>query len=122
MDYIAINGLRIPYPNDFMMEEVPNVVSEVQTLSGRIVADVNGWRYADQTLQWDTLLDADLLNLLNATQGDVLTLTFTNLSGEEKTVTAIKRSRVSTKTRLKKDGVIVWSGIGLALSFPDCYR
>lgn len=122
MDYLTINGYRIPYPNDFTMERVPNIVAEVKTLSGRTIADINGWKYADQTLQWDTLLDGDLLNLLTATQGNTLTLEFVDLDGESVTVNAIKTSRVSTKTRLKHDNAIVWSNIALSLSFPDCYR
>lgn len=121
MDYISINGRMIPYPNNFKMEREQNIVSELTTMSGNVVADINGWRYRDTTLQWDTLLDSDLRNLLDALADDTFTLKFGWLDGEQE-VLARKESRVATKTRLKKNGKTIWKDINVTLSFPECYR
>lgn len=122
MDYITINEKVIPYPNKFKMEKEPNIVSELTTMNGNVVADINGWRFRDTTLQWDTLLDNDLRNLLDALADDVFTMTFKWIDGNEHTVTARKESRVATKTRLKRGGKTIWSDINVTLSFPECYH
>lgn len=121
MDYIRINGKVIPYPNDFTMKKVPNVVAQLRTLSGKDVADINGWKYEPTTLQWDTLLDQDLRNLLDAISDNVFEIQFSDIDGEH-TVEAILESRVSTKTPMKENGAIVWKEVNVELSFPDCYH
>ena len=122
MMYITINGYQVPYPNDFEMEQVPNIVGEIITMSGRTIADINGWKYADTTLQWGTLLDEDLHNLLNAISVPSFNITFTDIDGTTKTVEAIFRGITHTKTPLFNNGVVVWQNIQVALSFPACYQ
>lgn len=121
MDYIELDGLRVPYPNSFKMERVPNKVAELTTMSGRNIADINGWKYSDTTLQWDTLLDQDLQNLLDAISSFSFTLKFNDIDGEH-IVNAILTSRVNTKSRYKRGGEIVWRDVNITLSFPDCYH
>lgn len=120
MDYLTINGYAIPYPNDFTMTKKPRIVSEIETLSGTVIADVSGWKYEDTTLQWDTLLDADLQNLLAAISSDIFTITFNDIDGPH-TVTAILSERTNVKTPLFKDGQLIWSNIEIGLTFPECY-
>ena len=50
LQYITINGYDIPYGNDLTLQRVPNIVNEMQTLTGKTVADINGWKYADVEL------------------------------------------------------------------------
>ena len=124
MDYLKINGNAIPFSNKFTMVQVPNIVNEVTLMNGSTQADINGWKYEDTTLTWDYLKERDLLMLL--TQTDPIRGTF-ELSFYEpgsngyKTVNAIRKGRVIVKTRYKEAGEIVWKGIELELSFPDCY-
>lgn len=121
MQYININGYSIPYPNSFSMKKVPRIVSEMETLDGSIVADVAGWRYDDTTLQWDTLLDADLRNLLLALDASAaFPITFNDIDGE-RTVNAIYRGRSNVKTPMFHNGVTVWKDIQVELTFPDAY-
>lgn len=122
MDYININGYTIPYPNDFQMRKVPNKVASITTMSGKTLNDINGWKYDNTTLQWDTLLDSDLSNMLAAISNSQFELTFTNIDGETETVNAVLESRVSTKTRRKHNGKILWKDINVEISFPDCYH
>lgn len=122
MDYIQMAGLPIPYPNDFTMEKVPNRVAEIKTLSGRTIADINGWKYANTTLKWDTLLDSDLQNLLTAISDDTFTFTFKDIDNQTYTIEAELESRVNTKTRYKRNGDIVWKDVNVTISFPDCYH
>lgn len=121
MDYITINGKSVPYPNDFTPKKVPNKVAQMQTLSGKDIADVNGWKYEPMTLQWDTLLDQDLRDLLDAISEDTFMMTFSDIDGVH-TVEVALESRFNTKTPIKKDGVIVWKNVTVDVSFPDCYR
>lgn len=121
MDYITINGKSIPYPNDFQMKKVPNKVATLTTMSGRTISDINGWKYDDTTLSWDTLIEGDLNNLLSAISDNEFQMTFADIDGNH-TVTAVLESRVNTKTRFKQNGQIVWKDISVVISFPDCYQ
>ena len=118
---IVINGYSIPYPNDFQMSKVPNIVAEINTLNGTTIADVNGWKYDDATLKWDTLVDADLVNLINAIAGYTFPVVFEDLDGTH-TETAVLRSRLNTKTPLMHNGVILWKDIEVTLGFPTCHQ
>lgn len=122
MDYMKLNGMRIPYPNNFEMKPKINKVALITTLSGDEYADVNGWKYQPITMQWDTLFDEDLNNLLAIANSDTFMMTFIDLDGQEHTETAVFESRVSVKTPLKRNGKIVWSGISVEVSFPKCHR
>ena len=124
MDFIEVNGNRIPYPNSMEMNQAPNIVNEVVTMNGNTQADINGWKYQDTTLNWDYLEERYLNTLL--TETDPLHGPF-ELSfygpGENtyKTVNAIRVGRIVVKTRFKRNGVIVWTGIRLDLQFPEAY-
>ena len=122
LDYMKINGYDIPYPNDFAPAKVPNIVNEMVTLTGKVVADVNGWRYGDVTLSWDTLLDEDLQNLLAAIGDSTFPITFVDIDGAEHTVNAVLRGRANIKTPIFYNGATVWKDVSVPLSFPDCYE
>ena len=119
---ININGYEIPYPNNFSPSKVPNVVNEMTTLTGKVVADVNGWRYGDTDLTWDTLLDSDLQNLLSAISESSFPITFLDIDGVQHTVTAVLKGRSNVKTPIFNNGVTVWKDITVPLSFPECYE
>lgn len=121
MDYITIGGKIVPYPNDFTLEKVPNLVSEITTMSGQTLYDKNGWKYADTELKWDTLLEKDLTNLLDGISRSPFVINCEDIDGP-KSINAILKSRVNVKTRLKHKGKIVWRDISVTVSFPDCYR
>lgn len=121
MDYITINNKQIPYPNGFQMKMVPNKVASITTMSGKTLSDINGWKYDNTTLQWDTLLETDLTNLLDAISDNEFSITFIDIDGSH-TVNAVLESRVNTKTRFKENGNVVWKDIRVEISFPDCYQ
>lgn len=122
LQYITINGYDIPYPNDFEPQKVPNIVNEMQTLTGKTVADINGWKYGDVKLRWDTLLDEDLQNLLVAIAANDFPITFKDIDGADHTVNAVFKGRANVKTPLFHNGQTVWRDISISLSFPDCYE
>lgn len=121
MDFLKINNRSIPYPNNFNMKKVNNVVAEIKTLSGRRIADVNGWCYEDQSFTWDTLLNEHLDALLDETTTDFV-LEFVNTRGEVERVNAARISLEAEKTQFKEDGTLVWKDITLEVMFPDAYN
>lgn len=121
MDYIKINGLTLPYGNDFTLQKSPNIVSEISTMSGDTISDVNGWKYADTKLQWDTLIENDLNNLLSVLTQPTGVLEFVDIDGEH-TLDIIIKSRVNAKSRFHRNGQILWKNISLDISFPRCYH
>lgn len=121
MDYLTINGKSIPYPKKFEMKKAPNIVAELTTMSGKNIADVNGWKYANVTLEWGALYPEDLNRLILATADPSFTVTFLDKDGTTKTVNAILRSFKKAKTLVRYGDKYVWDGVAVELSFPDCY-
>ena len=121
LQYIEIDGTKIPYPNNFTLQKIPHIVNEMTTLTGKTVADINGWKYADTELSWDTLLDEDLQNLLTVLQFDTFQISFYDLDGTEQTINAVLKGRANVKTPMFYKGATVWKDVSVSLSFPDCY-
>ena len=122
LQYITINGESIPYPNNFTLQKTPNIVNEMTTLTGKVVADINGWRYADTDLSWDTLLDDDLHSLLAAINSPTFQISFYDIDGVEHTINAVFKGRVNVKTPMFYKSETVWKDVSVSLSFPDCYE
>lgn len=122
LQYITINGESVPYPNNLTLQKIPNIVNEMTTLTGKVVADINGWRYADTELTWDTLLDDDLHSLLAAISASTFQISFYDIDGTEHTINAVCRSRINVKTPMFYNGATVWKDVAITLTFPDCYE
>ena len=122
LQYITINGQTIPYPNDFTPQKVPNIVNEMETLTGKIVADINGWRYGDMELVWGTLLGEDLQNLLTAISSPSFQISFYDIDGTLQTVNAVLKGRANVKTPMFYNELTVWKDVAVTLTFPDCYE
>lgn len=126
MRTIQINGIDFPHPTGFAMQRVPNIVSEIVTMSGNVIADYNGWVYQDATLSWPWM-DSDTLTSLLAQTDPALgtfTLTFDDMvTGTTNTVNAYRKSVGGTKiATITPDNKVQWRGIEITLSFPDCYH
>lgn len=138
MDYVSFNGAAnaVPYPNDFQMMKEPNIVAEITTMSGQTIADVNGWKFADTTLQWDYLPDEYLKIILEETDPITKGVFKFGFYEMQHSVTramngqrpsrvarnALRKSAVSTKTCFHtKEGYLVWKDVEMTLSFPDVY-
>lgn len=122
MQYLTINGYRVPYSNDLQLQKVPNIVNEMTTLTGKVVADINGWKYADVNLSWGTLLDQDLQNLLTAISTNTFLIEFMDIDGSTHSINAVLKGRANVKTPLFHNGQTVWRDVSISLSFPDCYE
>lgn len=126
MRNILINGKAYPHPKDFAMQSVPNIVSSITTMSGKNLADVNGWVYSDVTLSWEWIDAAVLVDLINDTDPIQGTFDFTfddMKSGTRKTIKAIRTGVGGQKlAAITPDGKVQWTGIQMSLSFPDCYK
>lgn len=120
MDYININSVSVPYPNGFTMKKEANITAEITTLTGKTVADVNGWKYANTSLKWDTLKETLLQEMLDEVM-EPFTITFKDPLDGIVTVNAFLRSQISTKTRYKDGTSWVWKDVTLEVSFPDVY-
>lgn len=124
MSRILINNVEYPCPLDFNMSQEANIVNELTTMSGRKIADINGWRYSDITLKWNWVENSKLQTLLAATADGTFEFTFKDVnSGEEITINALRKEVSCTETAsLDQNGNLVWKGIEMKLSFPDCFQ
>lgn len=121
MDYLRINGYDLPYPKSFELHKEPNIVCELTTMTGRRIADVNGWRYADTTIEWGSLYEEDLSDLIQAVSTPDLTIRFKDMEGETVTVDAILKGFTGKRTLAIYEEKAVWEGVAIAVSFPACY-
>ena len=122
MDYITINGINLPYPETLEMQRIPNIVAQLRTMTGKDIADVNGWKWADTSIQWKSLYPEDLKRLINAVQSSTsFTVTFKDADGTTRTVNAILKGFKHSKTLVKIRDKYVWQDISITLMFPDCY-
>lgn len=112
-----INGVTIVEPIKLEMARVDNIVSSLQTQSGRTIADIRGWKYADTSLNWGTIPESQLQYLLPLNEFD---LTFDDFDGI-KTIKAIRKSFVGQKQRFLVDNKVFYAKFGLEVMFPDVY-
>lgn len=122
MNTITINGQTLPYPKSLELKKIPNIVGEIETMTGKRIADVNGWRYADTTIEWGTLYPEDLNRLVTATSAPSFTIRFMDEHGTNQTVNAVLRGYSKARTLVKYGGQYVWEKVGITVSFPDCYN
>ena len=123
MDYVTITTednttFDLPYPNDFTMKKEKILAGEYTTLTGQVLGDVVGWRYADFTLEWDTLTENDLQALLGACDDASFSLTFYDPQGSQ-TISLTALSRAVVKTRFIEFGVPKWKGIKIPVRCND---
>lgn len=126
MDYVTLtrtNGTSflVPYPNDFTMKKEKIIAAEYQTLTGQTLGDVVGWKYSDFTLQWDTLTESMLQNVLAACDDTSFNFTFLDPAAGELTISLTALSRATVKTRYKENGVIKWRDIKIPVRCNNVY-
>lgn len=102
-----------------MREDV--YASEIITCTGKLIADLIGWRYSDMSLNWDTLPESQLQVLLNMTGEN--TLEFVDADGVTHTEKVIRTSAVQTATRFNfPDGTPVWSQVSVEVRFLNVHN
>lgn len=119
---ISIDSDVIYRGNDFTLQREYIYAGEYETCTGRRIADLVGWRYADITIQWDALPEAMLSDIMALT-GDAVDLTFTDELGISVTESVIPKIISSQATRLTNpyDGSAVWRNVQLQLTFVNAH-
>lgn len=117
---ITVDGTEVFRPNDFTLQRENVYAAEIETCTGKRIADLIGWRYSDLTLNFDWL-PQDKLSALLAIQGEV-SMTFGNEIEETVTETVIVKTSAATVTRLTApDGQVAWKGIQLEVQFINAH-
>lgn len=117
---ITIDGTQVFRPNEFTLQRENVYAAEIETCTGKRIADLIGWRYSDLSLEFDWLPQAKLSALLNI-QGEV-SMTFGNEIEETVTETVIVKTSTATVTRLTApDGQVAWKGIQLEVQFINAH-
>lgn len=107
-------------PNDFTLDREDVFEAEYISCTGKTIADRIGWKYADMSLQWDTLPQSQLAILLSLT-GE-FTITFIDENGSSVTENVIRKGTGMTGTRFTDDsGDAIWKGVTISISFLDVH-
>ena len=119
---ITIDGNEFYRGNDFTLSREFVYAGEIETCTGKRCADVIGWRYADMSIQWDTLPEGQLSSLL-ALDGTEVNMTFGSEDGTSVTEAVIPSVITSTATRsTNPQGNPLWKGISLGLRFINAHQ
>lgn len=97
------------------------LAEEYTSMSGKVIGDLVGWRYEDMTLQWDTLPQAMLLNLIEAQKEGEVTFVFDDVEGshQEQVIISVNTSRASRFTGI--DGLALWQDIEVEVRFLNAH-
>lgn len=119
---ITIDGQEIYRGNDFTLQREYIYAGEVVTCTGKLCADVVGWRYSPLALQWDNLPQDQLQKILSLS-GHEVNMTFSNEENETVTEAVIPTTTTAQVTRLTDpNGDVAWSGIGLEIRFINAHN
>lgn len=119
---ITIDSNEIYRGNNFTLSREYIRAGEIETCTGKYCADLVGWRYADATIQWDTLPEAQLLDVLSLS-GEQVNMTFSNEAGATVTEAVVPNVISSTASRFTDNGGrAIWTGIQLQLKFISAHN
>lgn len=119
---ITLNGEEIFRGNEFNLSREYIYAGEYETMTGKRVGDIVGWRYADLSLTWDNLPQSQLQKVIGL-NGSAVAMTFSNEFNENVTEMVIPTVTTAQVTRLTDpQGNVAWSGIGLTLKFINAHN
>lgn len=118
---ITIDGETYYRPNSFTPAREYVYAGEITTCTGKTIADLIGWKYADISLEWDSLPQNQLEALL-ALNGEAVTVTFTDVDGSTASEQAIPATHSMTATRFVNGSDPVWRDIQTDLRFINVHN
>lgn len=114
-NYIYIDGVAIMRPREFELEREDIYAAEYTSMSGDIIADKTGWRYAEQELKWDALPQSQF-EVLTSISGQ-FTLGFYDESNTYVEEECIRTSSVSSPYREAHRGEYWWKEPSVKVRF-----
>ena len=118
---ITIDGETYYRPNEFTPAREYVFASEITTCTGKTIADLVGWKYADISLEWDSLPQSQLENLL-ALNGTEVTMTFKDVDGTTASESVIPLTHSMTATRFLNGNYEVWRDVKTDLRFINVHN
>ena len=118
---ITIDGDTYYRPNGFTPAREYVYAAEYTTCTGKTIADLVGWKYSDITLNWDSLPQTQIDNLL-ALNGEEVTMTWTDADGTTASETVIPSTHSLTATRFTIGTTPLWSDIQTELRFINVHN
>lgn len=120
---ISIDNKTIYRGNEFTLEREYIYAGQYETCTGKRIADLVGWRYADLTINWDTLPAAMFEDVLDLT-GLAVDFTFSNEKGQSVTEKVIPLLISSQATRFTNpyDGAEIWRDVSLQIQFTEAHN
>ena len=118
---IKVGGTTIYRGNEFTLQREYVYAGEYETCTGKRIADLVGWRYADTTITWDALPQAQFNVILGLTGQK--SFMFSDETGTDVTETVRPQVITSQATRFTNpyDGSVVWKNIELQIRFIDTH-
>lgn len=119
--FFNINGNQIYRCNEFTPQRQMIIAEEYTSMSGKTIGDLIGWKYADLTLQWDTLPQAMLLHLIDAQKQGQVTFIFDDVEGQhqEDVIISVNTSKATRFTGI--DNLALWSDIEVEVRFVNAH-
>lgn len=112
---IMIDDQALPKPPEFSPQRQDIYAGEITTCTGKIIADRIGWKYADMTLSWPALTQAEV-DILVGMSGPC-TLKFHGLDGNLHVQTVVRTSVVGLRNRNTIGGTVYWRDVTVSIRF-----
>ncbi len=116
---IELNGITLLRPSDMELTREYVYAGEITTCTGKTIADLIGWKYANVTLKWDILPAAQVQALLSLNGSDVL-MRFMDADGVQHSERVIPRTHSVVGTRLNGTSQ-TWHNIETEVSFINVH-
>ena len=118
-DYITIDGYGVYRPPEFTLEREDVYAGEIITCTGKLCADLVGWRYADMTLSWDALPQSMVDTLIG--MSGACQLAFTDADGTTHTESVIRTSAVYMQHRDTVNGTTWGRNVEVSVRFINVH-
>lgn len=120
LDHIKINGSSIVRPVELKLEREDIYAAEITTMTGKVIADKVGWKYADMTLNWKALPQSSIEVLLAMDGANEFE--FDDPSGDTLTENVIRTSVVQLRHPYKIDNVTWWRDVSVTIKFISAHN
>lgn len=118
---ITLDNNTLIRPNGFSPNREYVFAGEITTCTGKTIADLIGWKYADISLEWDAL-PQDQLEALLGLNGTEVTLSWTDVDGTTASESVVPLTHSLTARREVCDGIPSWKNIKTDLRFINVHN
>ena len=116
---IYINGTKLITPESFALTRNDIYAGEYTTMTGSLIADRVGWKYADLNLKWNILPDSMVQALVSMGASNTFKVEYPDGTIVEEPVR--RASVVALRNRNTINGEVYWRDVSVSITFLEAH-